>query len=67
MATCLLYTSGLQNPGVDAFIGDILPKIAHIDPVKIANVAGKTREDYFEVIDKLNHTDIDMYLSLIHI
>ncbi len=57
----IMNSVGLQNPGVDAFIGDILPKIAHIDTVKIANVAGKTREDYFEVIDKLNHTDIDMY------
>lgn len=60
-ASGILNAVGLQNPGVDAFIGDILPKIAHIDTVKIANVAGKTREDYFEVIDKLNHEDVDMY------
>ena len=52
---------GLQNPGVDAFISGILPRIRRFDTVKIANVAGRTEEDYYTVIEKLNDTEIDMF------
>lgn len=57
----ILNSVGLQNPGVDAFISGILPRIRRFDTVKIANVAGRTEEDYYTVIEKLNDTEIDMF------
>ncbi len=57
----ILNSVGLQNPGVDAFISGILPRIRRFDTVKIANVAGRTEEDYYTVIEKLNDTGIDMF------
>ena len=57
----ILNSVGLQNPGVDVFISGILPRIRRFDTVKIANVAGRTEEDYYTVIEKLNDTEIDMF------
>ena len=57
----ILNSVGLQNPGVDAFISDIWPRIKDIDTVKIANIAGREESDYMEVIDKLNGIGIDIY------
>ena len=57
----ILNSVGLQNPGVDAFIENILPQIEHTDIVKIANVAGREEDDYYRVIEKLNDTCVDMF------
>lgn len=57
----VLNAVGLQNPGVDAFIKDIYPRVSKIDTVQIANIAGTTTDDYLYVIDKLNDTDIQMF------
>ena len=57
----ILNSVGLQNPGVDAFIENILPQIEHMDIVKIANVAGREENDYYRVIEKLNDTCVDMF------
>jgi len=60
-ASGVLNSVGLQNPGVDAFIAGILPRVRRLDTALIANVAGSTIEDYIEVIEKLNDTVIDLY------
>ena len=57
----MLNSVGLQNPGVDRFIKEYLPKTKELHTVRIANVAGSTMQDYLDVIKKLNDTDIDMY------
>ncbi|MBD5637515.1 dihydroorotate dehydrogenase [Clostridium botulinum] len=56
----IINSVGLQNPGVDKFIKEELPKMKKIDTVTIANVGGGCIEDYIEVIEKLNKTDVDM-------
>ena len=56
----IMNSVGLQNPGVDKFIKEELPKMKKIDTVTIANVGGGCIEDYIKVIEKLNKTDVDM-------
>ncbi|EJO5348426.1 dihydroorotate dehydrogenase [Clostridium botulinum] len=56
----IINSVGLQNPGVDKFIEEELPKMKKIDMVTIANVGGGCIEDYIEVIEKLNKTDVDI-------
>ncbi len=56
----ILNSVGLQNPGVQAFIAEELPKLRGRDVVKIANVAGSTVEDYCEAVERLCQTEIDI-------
>ena len=57
-ASGVLNAVGLQNPGIDAFLAEIYPKIKNLDTCLIANVSGSVLEDYIAVIEKLNDTDI---------
>jgi len=54
----IINSVGLQNPGVDAFVTDIYPKIKNIDTCLIANVSGSSIDEYVDVIKRLNDTDI---------
>lgn len=45
----MLNSIGLQNPGVEAFLKEIYPKIEHLDTHFIANVFGESEEEYVEV------------------
>lgn len=56
----MLNSVGLQNPGVDAFISDVLPTLAGRDVVKIANVAGADVEEYALMARRLDGSAIDM-------
>lgn len=56
----ILNAVGLQNPGVDAFINDDLPWLKQQNTVVIANIAGNTVEEYCQMAEKLNETDVDM-------
>ena len=56
----MLNSVGLQNPGVDSFIVDELPKMKKLNTVVIANLGGGTLEDYLQGIEKLNNSDVDM-------
>ncbi len=56
----IMNSIGLQNPGVDSFIENELPKMISYNTVIIANVGGATLEDYINVILKLNNTKVDM-------
>lgn len=56
----MLNSVGLQNPGVDDFIKNELPKMKKINTVVIANLGGATIEEYIEGIEKLNATEIDI-------
>ncbi|WP_368091011.1 dihydroorotate dehydrogenase [Bifidobacterium angulatum] len=55
-----LNAVGLQNPGVDHYLVDDLPKLKKIGAIVIANVAGHCDEDYCEVVAKLADCDADM-------
>jgi len=56
----MLNAVGLQNPGVDYFIEHDLPWLREQGTVIIANIAGNTPEDYCEMAEKLNATDVDL-------
>ena len=56
----MLNSVGLQNPGVDNFIKNELPKMKKYDTNIIANVGGATVVEYISIIEKLNQEDIDI-------
>lgn len=56
----LINSIGLQNPGVDKFILEELPKMKSYNTKVIANLGGNTTEEYLIGIEKLNLTDIDI-------
>ena len=58
-ASGILNSVGLQNPGIDVFIREILPRIRHFKTNLIANIAGGTVEEYVEICRLLEETDID--------
>lgn len=56
----MLNSVGLQNPGVEAFLSEELPKISGRDIVRIANIAGRTAEDYRELALRLQEAPVDL-------
>ena len=56
----MMNSVGLQNPGIDKFIAEELPKMKSLGTNIIANVGGGCMEDYEEAVEKLRGTDIDM-------
>lgn len=56
----LINSIGLQNPGVDKFIEEELPKMKSYGTKVIANLGGNTEEEYLIGIEKLNNTDVDV-------
>jgi len=50
----MLNSIGLHNPGVDALVRDILPRLRRFDTKFIANIAGSTVEEYREVARRLD-------------
>lgn len=62
----ILNSVGLQNPGVEYFASDIMPKLAKYDTHVIANMSGNTIEEYCEMAEILSETDaavIEMNVS----
>ena len=55
----MLNAIGLQNPGVEAVVNDILPKLDFSETRFIANVSGSTIEEYTEVTRKFDDSLID--------
>ena len=56
----ILNSVGLQNPGVDAFIAGDLPELKKHDVKIIANISGKTPEEYGGMCEKLSAAGVDM-------
>ncbi len=54
----LLNSIGLENPGIDDFVGRIWPEIKDLDTLILANVGGKDEESYLEAVRRLNDIDI---------
>ncbi len=50
----MLNCIGLENPGVEEFIGNILPQINRYDVPVIVNIAGNTVEEYGQLAKLLN-------------
>ncbi|MEN8107351.1 MAG: dihydroorotate dehydrogenase [Pseudomonadota bacterium] len=55
----MLNAIGLQNPGVDTVINDILPALDFTETRFIANVSGSTVEEYAEVTRRFDDSPID--------
>ncbi len=55
----MLNAIGLQNPGVDVVIDDILPGLDFAETRFIANVCGSTIEDYEAVTRRFDDSPID--------
>lgn len=55
----MLNAIGLQNPGVDYVIEQILPTLDFTETRFIANVSGSCIEEYYEVTRRFNDSPID--------
>jgi dihydroorotate dehydrogenase (NAD+) catalytic subunit len=55
----MLNAIGLQNPGVDAVVRDILPTLDFTETRFIANICGSTVEEYAEVTRRFDDSPID--------
>lgn len=55
----MLNAIGLQNPGVDAVVNNILPELDFGETRFFANVCGSTIEDYAEVCRRFDDSPID--------
>jgi dihydroorotate dehydrogenase (NAD+) catalytic subunit len=53
----MLNAIGLENVGVDAFIKDKLPFLETLDPPTIANIYGKTVDEYGALAERLERLD----------
>ncbi|WP_078696096.1 dihydroorotate dehydrogenase [Caloramator quimbayensis] len=56
----LINSIGLQNPGIDCFIENELPKMKKMNTVIIANLGGGSIEEYAEGVKKLSESEVDM-------
>ncbi len=55
----MINAIGLQNPGVDAVINDILPTLDFSETRFIANVSGSTVEEYVDVARRFEDSPVD--------
>jgi len=56
----IINSVGLQNPGIEHFINEDLPWLLNRDVIVIANIAGRTYEDYCTAAEMLNSTGVHM-------
>ncbi len=56
----MLNAIGLQNPGIDVFLQRDLPFLQQQDTGIIVNVCGHSEDEYLQVVERLDDTDIDM-------
>lgn len=60
----MLNSVGLQNPGIKVFKKDDLKFLEKFDTKVMVNVAGRTIEDYIEVVEELNNEDVVNLLEI---
>ncbi len=56
----ILNSIGLQNPGVESFINNELPRLKKQGVTVIANISGATVSDYCRMAEILSETETDM-------
>lgn len=56
----MLNAIGLQNPGIDVFVGRDIPYLKQFDTKIIVNVCGRSEQDYCEVVERLADEPVDM-------
>lgn len=55
----ILNSIGLQNPGLDVFVNEELPRLKAEGATVMANISGSTIADYCKVAEILSETDVD--------
>ncbi len=55
----MINAIGLQNPGADIVINEIMPKLDKNETRFIINISGSSVEEYGEIAKRFNDTDID--------
>jgi len=55
----LLNSIGLQNPGIDAFVEQELPRMKSQEIVTVANVWGERPTEYVEIVERLSESAVD--------
>ncbi len=55
----MINAIGLQNPGTDVVINDIMPNLDKTETRFIINISGSSVEEYGEIAKRFNDTDID--------
>lgn len=50
----VLNAVGLQNPGVEALVREVLPGLAHLEVPVIVSIAGETEEEYARLAGRLD-------------
>jgi len=56
----LLNSIGLENPGIESFLENELPRLCKLGPVIIANLSGSTIDEYTKGGVLLNDSPVDM-------
>lgn len=54
----MLNAIGLQNPGVELFISEIMPELKRYQVPVIANISGNSIDDYASLAAMLNHSGV---------
>lgn len=54
----ILNSVGMQNPGIDKFIKNKLPYMNNLGTVIIANVGGRSIDEYIKAVELLNDSDV---------
>lgn len=60
----MLNAIGLQNPGLEVFVNEILPRISGVGTNIIVNVAGRTADDYAAVCAELDRFEVVRALEI---
>ncbi len=53
-ASGMLNSIGLQNPGIDRFLAEVLPEVARAGYVFVANVAGEDPADFASLAERID-------------
>lgn len=53
----IINSIGLENPGIDNFVKDILPETKNYSLPILANISGYSEEDFIKMVEKLTDRD----------
>lgn len=56
----MLNAVGLQNPGIETFCNRDIPFLQKYDTNIIVNVCGHTKQEYLDVVERLQQEDVDI-------
>ncbi len=59
VSTGMLNAVGLQNPGIEVFVAEILPQMLTYNTRIIANIAGTSNAEYIRLVEILDETRVD--------